>query len=44
MTTKHSHSPCWTCISICRSPCWRMSEHAAVNRRVVGSSPTWGAT
>ena len=26
------------CLSI------RMREHAAVNRRVVGSSPTWGAT
>ena len=26
-----------------RSLSYRLVEHAAVNRRVVGSSPTWGA-
>ena len=33
----------WT-MTACRYVAATLVEHAAVNRRVVGSSPTWGAT
>ena len=40
MPTQGSGRPDWT---LSHSSIAQSVEHAAVNRRVVGSSPTWGA-